>query len=115
VLSAIALLAAGCAGTQDAFPPRALRLEIQAGKIAEECFSLAAGERVDYQFEATTPVDFNFHTHRGGEIVMPVNVQRTRAQAGVFSSPAAEDYCMMWTNGAAVPSYVTAQWKRLRR
>jgi hypothetical protein len=109
------VLAAGCASVSDGVPPKALRIEIQAGKIAEECFSLARGERVDYQFEATTPVDFNFHTHRGNEIVMPVNVHRTRAQAGVFSSPAAEDYCMMWTNAGAVPSYVTAQWKRLRR
>ena len=108
------VLAAGCASVSDGFPPKALRIEIQAGKIAEECFSLARGERVDYQFEATTPVDFNFHTHRGNEIVTPVHVQRTRAQAGVFSSPAAEDYCMMWTNAGAVPSYVTAQWKRLR-
>ena len=110
----LAVLAAGCATTPDA-PSRPLRLEIGPTRIAEECFALAAGERIDYQFEATTAVDFNLHTHRGNDIITPVDVKRTRAQAGVFASPAAESYCMMWTNVGAVPAHVIGQWRRLRR
>ena len=111
--ASVALLA-GCASTPE-LPPRALRIEIASGKIAEECFALAADERIDYQFESTAGVDFNLHTHRGGEIVTPVDVKRTRAQAGVFASPRAEEYCMMWTNVSGVPAHVTGQWRRLRR
>ena len=111
--ASVALLA-GCASTPE-LPPRALRIEIASGKIAEECFALAADERIDYQFESTAGVDFNLHTHRGGEIVTPVDVKRTRAQAGVFASPRAEEYCMMWTNVSGVPAHVIGQWRRLRR
>jgi hypothetical protein len=113
-LSASIALLAACASTPE-LPPRPLRIEIQSGKIAEECFALAAEERIDYQFEATAGVDFNLHTHRGGEIVTPVDVKRTRAQAGIFASPRAEEYCMMWTNVSAIPAHVTGQWRRLRR
>ena len=40
-------MVAGCSSTLPAdIPPRPLRLEIQAGKVAEECFSLVANERI---------------------------------------------------------------------
>jgi hypothetical protein len=113
--AAIGLALVSCASVPELMPPRPLRIEIQSGKIAEECFALAAEERIDYQFEASAGVDFNLHTHRGGQIVTPVDVKRTRAQAGIFASPRAEEYCMMWTNVSAVPAHVTGQWRRLRR
>jgi hypothetical protein len=108
------IVLAGCASGPPSPPARAITLEIRAGKFAEECFALASGERIEYQFQATTPVDFNLHTHRGGEIVTPVDVKRTRAQSGTYASPRAEEYCMMWTNGGAVPMHVSGEWKRLR-
>lgn len=113
--AAIGLALASCASVPEQEPSRPLRIEIQSGKIAEECFALAAEERIDYQFEATAGVDFNLHTHRGGQIVTPVDVKRTRAQAGIFASPRAEEYCMMWTNVSAIPAHITGQWRRLRR
>ncbi|MEO8136111.1 MAG: hypothetical protein ABI831_19315 [Betaproteobacteria bacterium] len=114
-LTCAALLVASCGTPGPTAPaPRPLVLDIAAGKIAEQCFKLDKGERIEYQFQATSELDFNLHTHRGGEIVMPVNVERTRQQAGVFTSPGAEDYCMMWTNQHAVPARITGQWRRLR-
>jgi hypothetical protein len=110
------LLAAACTSVPawERLPASPVALDVQAGKIAEECFSLAAGERVEYQFEASVPLDFNLHTHRGREIVMPVQVERTREQAGIFTSPQREDYCMMWTNRSVVPARRTGEWRRLR-
>jgi len=113
-LCATALVAA-CSSAPPEPSPRSLALSIQAGKIAEECFTIGAGERIDYQFEASTPVDFNFHTHRGKEIVTPVDIKKTRSQAGIFASPRAEDYCMMWSNESAVPVIVKGEWRMLRR
>ena len=109
-------IAAGCA-TAPAPPASANRpfnLELPAGKDAEECFALAAAERVEYRFEATAAVDFNLHTHRGSEVVTPVDVKRTRAQAGTYTSPRAEEYCLMWTNTGATPAFVRGEWRRLR-
>ena len=108
------VIAAACATAPSGDPARPFTLELQAGKVAEECFALAATERVEYRFEATAAVDFNLHTHRGGELITPVDVKRTRAQAGTYASPRAEEYCLMWTNAGATPAYVRGEWKRLR-
>lgn len=111
-----ALLAAACTSvpTWERLPATPVAFAVQAGKIAEECFTLAAGERIEYQFEAMVPVDFNLHTHRGREVVMPVQIDRTREQAGVFTAPQREEYCMMWTNRSTVPARITGEWRRLR-
>jgi hypothetical protein len=111
-----ALMVTGCstAPSWERLPPSPLAIEVRTGKIAEECFTLAAGERIEYQFEATLPLDFDLHTHRGGKIVMPVQIERTREQAGTYTSPQREEYCMMWTNRSAVPAHIKGEWRRLR-
>ena len=96
-------------------PARTLRFELGAGKLNEECFALAEGERIEYRFESTAAVDFNLHTHRGREVVTPVDVKRTRAQSGTFASPRAEEYCLTWTNAGGVPAHVSGEWRRLPR
>ena len=113
-LICVAAVAAGCVSIPAEPAPRVLSIEIQPGKVAEECFKMAAGERIDYRSQASGAVDFNLHTHRGKELVMPVDVRATRAQSGIYSSTLSEDYCLMWTNAAAVPAHVTGEWRRLR-
>jgi hypothetical protein len=41
---------------------------VGARSIAEECFRLPADASVGYAFEATGPVDFNIHFHRGDDV-----------------------------------------------
>ena len=116
VVLCLAGLASACAMiAPGGVPPTALRLDIGAGKVAEECFSMAEGERIDYQFSATVAVDFNVHTHRGQEIVTPVDNRQTKSQSGTYAAPRREDYCMMWTNKSAVPALVTGEWRRVLR
>ena len=67
----------------------------------EECMHLDVGDRVEFAFESTEPVDFNVHYHEGKAVVMPMVRDKTRADAGVFAPPAAQDYCLMWEAGAA--------------
>jgi hypothetical protein len=67
----------------------------------EECLHLDVGDRVEFAFESTEPVDFNVHYHEGKAVVMPIVREKTRADAGVFAPPAAQDYCLMWEAGAA--------------
>jgi len=67
----------------------------------EECLHLEAGDRVEFTFESTEPVDFNIHYHEGNAVVMPIVRDKTRADAGIFTPPAAQDYCLMWEAGAA--------------
>jgi len=67
----------------------------------EECMHLDAGDRVEYVFESTEPVDFNIHYHEGNAVVMPIVREKTRTDAGVFASPVRQDYCLMWEAGVA--------------
>ena len=67
----------------------------------EECLHVEAGDRVEFTFESTEPVDFNIHYHQGNAVLMPIVRDKTRGDAGVFAPPAAQDYCLMWEAGAA--------------
>jgi hypothetical protein len=112
---AVAIVLVACTTVPAPLAPRGLAMSIQPGKYAEECFSMAEGERIDYQFQSSAPLDFNLHTHRGAELVTPVEVRQTRAQSGTYSSPRQEDYSMMWTNAGGVPAHLSGQWRRVRR
>ena len=114
-IAGVLAIIGGCASVPPEPAPSPLSIAIQSGKIAEECFTLAEGERIDYQFRSTAAVDFNLHTHRGNDIVMPVDVRATRVQSGTYASPRREDYCMMWTNSAAIPAHISGEWRRMRR
>jgi hypothetical protein len=76
---------------------------IRPGKIAEECFKLPAGGAVGYAFEATAPVDFNIHFHRGKDVEYPVKRDAIRQADDRFTAASAEEYCLMWTNATAQP------------
>jgi hypothetical protein len=94
----ISLVLSACA-----FPQRsetdAFRHEIKPGKIAEECRNLQPGERLRYRFEASVPMSFNVHFHRGNSVEYPVKIDGTSTEASIFAAQSAEEFCWMWTNG----------------
>jgi hypothetical protein len=71
---------------------------IRPGKIAEECFKLPAGQTISYAFEATEPVDYNIHFHRGNDVEYPVKGDQVREANDRFTAPSTEEFCLMWTN-----------------
>lgn len=70
-------------------------------ELHEECVLLMPGDRVDYAFESTQPVDFNIHFHEGKTVVMPVVREKSRGDAGMYAPPIAQHYCLMWEAGPA--------------
>lgn len=110
---ALLMAACGVLPTVAQLPPSKVALAVQPGKSAEECVLLAARERIEYRFTATTLLDFNLHTHRGREVHMPVKVDGVREQSGTFAAPQGEEYCMTWSNRGAVPSHIDGEWRRL--
>lgn len=69
--------------------------------VHEECLRLEPGDRAEFAFESTEPVDFNFHYRDGRAVVMPLVREKSRGDAGVFAPPLGEDYCLMWEAGPA--------------
>ena len=106
---------AACAGVAVPALVKPVQLQITSGKAAEECLSLESGERVEWRFESSVPVDFNLHFHRGREVVTPVDHPRTQNHSGAFAASVREEYCLMWKNAGGVPAFVTGEVRRLNR
>jgi len=98
-----ALLLAGCAAAPaDPTAPKAVRDHaMKAYAVHEDCLRIAVGERLEYYFTSTQPVDFNLHYHEGRAVAMPVVRERSREDSGVFAANIAQDYCLMWEAGPA--------------
>ncbi len=97
-----ALALCGCMTPITADSPKTVRAQpIAPYEWHEECLHLEVGDRVEFAFEATEPVDFNVHYHEGKTVVMPISRDKTRADAGVLVSALTQDYCLMWEAGAA--------------
>ena len=67
----------------------------------EECLRLEPGDRVEFAFESSEPVDFNIHYHEGRTVVMPLVHEKSRGNAGVLAPLTAQDYCVTWEAGPA--------------
>ena len=68
--------------------------------ILEECVKVAAGERIDYSFTSTLPVDFNIHYHEGATVIMPIVRDKTLVDGAIFAAVIPQEYCLMWEAGA---------------
>jgi hypothetical protein len=97
VLIAATLAAGDAVAADDAF-----RLSIAPGKFDEHCLKIEAGRTIAYRFEASGPVDFNIHYHRGNDVLYPVKREATRQSASTFRAESTDDYCLMWENPNAV-------------
>lgn len=67
----------------------------------EECAMLNEGDRIEYSFESSEPVDFNLHYNEGSAVVMPIVRDKTTADAGIYAARLAQGYCLMWEAGPA--------------
>ena len=89
-----------CRAVITAGTPKVVRAHpLPSYQIHEECLTLEPGDRVEYEFESTEPVDFNVHYHEGKAVVMPVVREKSRADAGIYAVQIAQDYCLMWEAG----------------
>jgi hypothetical protein len=101
LLGAIALCACTPALIMADAPKKVVGHLLPPYELHEECVELKPGDRLEYTFESTEPVDFNIHYHDGNAVVMPVVREKSRADAGVYAPPVAHHYCLMWEAGAA--------------
>jgi hypothetical protein len=98
-----ALLVAGCAAKPaDPREPKVVREHAMSPYVIhEECLPAAVGDRIDYYFASTFPVDFNVHYHEAGAVVMPIVRDKSTGDSGVYVARIAHEYCLMWEAGPA--------------
>ncbi len=85
-------------GCRPAQTTEAQEIRLAQKKIYERCFNLTPGARVDYRFEASAPVAFNIHYHRGEAVVYGLDEVTTRHADDSFHPETGARYCVMWTN-----------------
>ena len=82
--------------------PRAVdRLAIAPYAAHEQCADLAAGERLDYRYRSSAPLDFEIRYREDNVLVSPIVRQQSTTGSGIFDVRAAARYCLNWQAGAA--------------
>jgi hypothetical protein len=103
-VAAAALVTTSCATTpallRDA-PRVAGKHPIAPYASDELCGDLARGERLDYRYEASEPVDFDVRYREGGALVSPIVREHSMRDSGIFEARIAERYCAHWQAGPA--------------
>lgn len=79
---------------------------IAPGKFVEICENLAKESVVNWQFKASTPLNFNVHFHQGKDVAFPEKQDGVSERQGTLVTPSKEDYCWMWTNKGDSPSSI---------
>jgi hypothetical protein len=96
----VALAVCACATTPLSAPKVVRAFPLPSYQIQEECFTLKEGDRVEFAYKSTEPVDFNIHYHEGQAVVMPISREKSREDAGFYTAQLAQGYCLMWEAGA---------------
>ena len=99
---AVALLA-GCAQAPlvPGEPRSVTAMPLTPYEVRDECVRLAAGERLEYAFEATEPVAFEIRYREGIAILAPIVRDGSRGDSGIFLARLDREYCLAWEAGPA--------------
>ena len=65
-----------------------------------------------WDFEASTPVDFNVHYHEGKDVVFPAELSAVASAKGTLNTKIEQDYCWMWSNKSAAAATLTVNLRR---
>ena len=84
------------------------------GKLVEYCGDLKTGDKVDWHFEASAPLDFNIHHHVGEAVHFAAKQEGVAASKGVLTAPSDQDYCWMWTNKSGAVISLDVELGRLK-
>jgi hypothetical protein len=97
----LALLLAGCSNAPIApgVPRVVERLVIAPYALHEECVHADRGDRLDYRYESSEPLDFNIHYHEHETVLAPVVREQSTADSGTYAARLAQEYCLMWQAG----------------
>ena len=101
LLAALAL--AGCADAPIvADTPRIVTAQrIAPWEAHQDCANAAEGDRIDYRFNTTEPVDFDLYYREGAAVIIPLSRKDVSADSGIFGVQIPARYCLAWQAGPA--------------
>ena len=85
---------------------------VAPGKFAEVCGKLPVSSTVRWEFDASSPLDFNIHYHAGKDVVFPSKLSAVATANNTLRARVAQDYCWMWSNKSAEPVTLNVKLQR---
>ena len=85
---------------------------VAAGKFLEICGKFPAGMKVNWEFEASAPMDFNVHYHVDKDVVFPAKMSAVATAKDTLTTKVPQDYCWMWTNPSAAMEKLSVRFQR---
>jgi hypothetical protein len=85
---------------------------VPPGKFAELCGKLAVGAKVQRQFDAPAPLNFNIHFHEGKDVRFPARQDGVKRLQGVLEVASPQGQCWTWTNKGAAAADLTVRLAR---
>jgi hypothetical protein len=76
------------------------RLPIAPYEAHEQCAELSIGERLDYRYESSSPLDFDIRYREANAVVSPIVRSHSTADSGIFEARVPARYCLDWQAGA---------------
>ena len=65
----------------------------------EQCMALAAGDRLDYRFDSSAPLDFDIRYRQANAVLSPIVREHSRSDSGIFEAHEPARYCLDWQAG----------------
>ena len=96
----IVVITGGCASLVVADKTRET---IKPSGIHEDCMELLSGQILEYSFEASTPLNFNVHSHDDHDVVYGITKDGVSGDKGTFRCEKKQYHCLMWTNPGSEP------------
>ncbi|MDQ6620671.1 MAG: hypothetical protein M3Z31_13420 [Pseudomonadota bacterium] len=87
-------------------------LQVAPGKFVELCDKLVLGSRVEWSFDAASPMDFNIHYHEGSSVRFPAREDGVMRSQGVLEPTSTQEFCWMWSNKTSDPVTLTVGLRR---
>ena len=76
-----------------------IELEVAHGGQHEECFFIDKNTTVTYQYETSSPLDFNFHFHDDNGMTFLTELEASHSHsASIKELKSKQVYCLMWIN-----------------
>ncbi len=88
------------------------KLNVAPGKFVEVCGKLPAGLKVRWEFEGSTPLDFNVHYHVAKEVIFPSKLTATTTANDTLATKIEQSYCWMWSNKSPAEAALTVRLRR---
>jgi hypothetical protein len=76
------------------------RLVIAPYAMHETCARLATGDRLDYRYQSSAPLDFDIRYREDNAELSPVVREQSMADSGTFEARLPQQYCLVWQAGA---------------